>query len=85
MTTEEIKKEILSWENGDTISRQKKLCFTSWVVDFNEKKEVFTTTYKPKVWIECNFKDFFFLLQGQGTQKKLPLSKQLLHRRRKSN
>lgn len=61
MTTEEIKKEILSWEKwGYNFTTKEIVLFTSWVVDFNEKKEVFTTTYKPKAWIECNFKDFFF-------------------------
>ena len=61
MTTEEIKKEISSWEKwGYNFKTNEIVLFSSWVIDFNDKKEVFVTTYKPAAWIESNFKNFFF-------------------------
>ena len=70
MTTEEIKRNFILGKMGIQFHDKKIVLFYKLGSRLQRKKEVFTTTYKPKVWIECNFKDFFFSpSSGQGTQK----------------
>lgn len=52
MNTEDIKKEIRIWNRwGYNPFTQEIICYTDWIVDFDDKKSMWEITFKPKTWI----------------------------------
>lgn len=71
MNTEEITKEISIWNRWSySFINHEIICFTDKIIDFDEKREMWIITYKPKYWIEnVSFKQFWELLKNPKCHK----------------
>lgn len=53
MNTKELTEEISIWNRWSySFINREIICFTDKVIDFDEKREMWIITYKPKAWFD---------------------------------
>ena len=71
MDINEIKSEVRIWNRwGYNAFTQELICFTDKIVDFDDDKDEWIITYKPKAWIQnVTCKQAFQLLREREFRK----------------